>query len=292
MDRSISDLDAGVLTASANVRLEIRRGCPPTCTTPSRPCWLAFPAGRPWSGCGLARHRQPLDGRSGAGGAIHLCQPPEESREIHRVSQPAVARSPVIRSAPSRGRCLPGLPIAMAPARYRNRRDVPRRYKGAHAHRIWSSIYSHTCFQEVASGLGFCAEQQLFYRLISGMHTSITTHICREYPLDEGAQAWGPNLEARAAPNHVPLRAFASGRARGLKLPCMTARRIGRGGDCGWESKVNLAKGTDSEPSFLVASQLYQRRLRGPEAKGYIENLYFTYLFVTRAVLEAGPVLS
>ena len=36
----------------------------------------------------------------------------------------------------------------------------------------------------------------------------------------------------------------------------------------------------------------YQARLAGPEAEERVGNLYFTYLFVLRAVLKAGPVLA
>jgi ERO1-like protein alpha len=38
-------------------------------------------------------------------------------------------------------------------------------------------------------------EQRVFYRLISGMHSSITAHICGDYLIDEATQTWGPNLE-------------------------------------------------------------------------------------------------
>ncbi len=41
--------------------------------------------------------------------------------------------------------------------------------QGEHAHRIWSNIYEQSCFTELED----CSEKQLFYRLISGMHTSI-----------------------------------------------------------------------------------------------------------------------
>ena len=36
----------------------------------------------------------------------------------------------------------------------------------------------------------------------------------------------------------------------------------------------------------------FQARLAGPEAEDRVANLYFTYLFVLRAVLKAGPVLA
>jgi ERO1-like protein beta len=39
-----------------------------------------------------------------------------------------------------------------------------------------------------------CLEKRVFYRVISGMHTSITTHICWEY-LNQTSGEWGPNLQ-------------------------------------------------------------------------------------------------
>ncbi|KAK0123235.1 endoplasmic oxidoreductin-1 [Cadophora gregata f. sp. sojae] len=39
-----------------------------------------------------------------------------------------------------------------------------------------------------------CLEKRVFYRVVSGMHTSISTHICWEY-LNQTTGAWGPNLQ-------------------------------------------------------------------------------------------------
>ncbi|GFH28584.1 endoplasmic reticulum oxidoreductin 1 family protein [Haematococcus lacustris] len=55
--------------------------------------------------------------------------------------------------------------------------------KGEHAHRIWSSIYSQSCL----AGPLDCAEKRVFYRLVSGMHTSISAHIAMHYLQDEEA---------------------------------------------------------------------------------------------------------
>lgn len=38
-----------------------------------------------------------------------------------------------------------------------------------------------------------CLEKRVFYRVISGMHASISTHICADY-LNQSTGAWGPNL--------------------------------------------------------------------------------------------------
>lgn len=72
-------------------------------------------------------------------------------------------------------------------------------YKGEHAHRIWSAIYSQSCFEGITSPdllpNSTCPEARVFYRLISGMHTSISAHLSNEWLLDEEAGIWGPNLE-------------------------------------------------------------------------------------------------
>lgn len=41
---------------------------------------------------------------------------------------------------------------------------------------------------------GECLEKRVFYRVISGMHTSISTHICAEY-LNQTTGTWGPNFQ-------------------------------------------------------------------------------------------------
>lgn len=39
-----------------------------------------------------------------------------------------------------------------------------------------------------------CLEKRVFYRIISGMHASISTHICNDY-LNKTTGTWGPNLQ-------------------------------------------------------------------------------------------------
>ncbi|XP_030034290.2 ero1-like protein isoform X2 [Manduca sexta] len=88
-------------------------------------------------------------------------------------------------------------------------------YKGPSAHRIWRSIYQENCFRPkpnpyesfpfvLSSDLSnMCLEKRVFYRAVSGLHTSINIHLCSKYLLSEkgiGFAAppdgeWGPNLE-------------------------------------------------------------------------------------------------
>ena len=81
-------------------------------------------------------------------------------------------------------------------------------YSGEHAHRVWDAIYSQPCFAGVATARGggggddgSCAsgavarpDVRLFYRLISGLHASISTHIAMDYLVDRARGIWGPNL--------------------------------------------------------------------------------------------------
>ncbi|XP_072165028.1 ERO1-like protein beta [Diadema setosum] len=92
-------------------------------------------------------------------------------------------------------------------------------YKGSSPHRIWSSIYNENCFKpdipdshtssydkflnnKTLKASRFlkdmCLEKRVFYRLVSGLHSSINIHLCAKYLLSEGmfgAEKWGPNLE-------------------------------------------------------------------------------------------------
>uniref|UniRef100_A0A4W3IJ81 Endoplasmic reticulum oxidoreductase 1 beta n=1 Tax=Callorhinchus milii TaxID=7868 RepID=A0A4W3IJ81_CALMI len=89
-------------------------------------------------------------------------------------------------------------------------------YKGSSAWRVWNSIYEENCFKPrsvyrplnpLAPIRGellyiyiyfcLCLEKRVFYRLISGLHTSINVHLSAEYLLDDvwGRSRWGPNVK-------------------------------------------------------------------------------------------------
>ncbi|KAH7543908.1 hypothetical protein JRO89_XS15G0058700 [Xanthoceras sorbifolium] len=75
-----------------------------------------------------------------------------------------------------------------------------------------------------------CPEKKVLYKLISGLHSSISIHIAADYLLDETTNLWGQNLDL-----------------------------------------------------------MYDRVLRYPER---VRNLYFTFLFVLRAVTKAADYLE
>lgn len=104
-------------------------------------------------------------------------------------------------------------------------------YSGEGAHHVWEAIYKENCFSSASfphsadSGMSApmnallgqasmdlksvmkesspedfpdgndeqCLEKRVFYRVISGMHASISTHICHEY-LNTTTGVWSPNL--------------------------------------------------------------------------------------------------
>ncbi|KAL2314191.1 ER oxidoreductin Ero1b [Schizosaccharomyces pombe] len=94
-------------------------------------------------------------------------------------------------------------------------------YSGPHSTRIWEMIYNQCLPDSSAPTIDFPAlfmqgplapppkpqeqllkermdawtlEQRVFYRVLSGMHSSISTHLCHGY-LNQRNGVWGPNLQ-------------------------------------------------------------------------------------------------
>ncbi|CAL1707294.1 unnamed protein product [Somion occarium] len=94
-------------------------------------------------------------------------------------------------------------------------------YTGPSAHRVWASIYEENCFgisewalssapnpapvtlpdsmtgvlrSEGADSSRTCLEKRVYYKIISGLHASISTHICYEF-MNQTTGEWSPNLE-------------------------------------------------------------------------------------------------
>ncbi|RZC42237.1 ERO1 domain containing protein [Asbolus verrucosus] len=84
-------------------------------------------------------------------------------------------------------------------------------YKGPSANRIWNSIYLENCFRPKTNYnlyiqsnklSNMCLEERVYYRAISGLHTSINIHLCANYLLSSSSGLsltnpkgeWGPNL--------------------------------------------------------------------------------------------------
>lgn len=98
-------------------------------------------------------------------------------------------------------------------------------YAGDSSHNVWKAIYQENCFglseagikdtaqvskfspapgfSALSEGLGTemvtstgdtCEEKKIYYRIISGLHASISIHICADY-LDQSTGEWAPNLQ-------------------------------------------------------------------------------------------------
>ena len=91
-------------------------------------------------------------------------------------------------------------------------------YEGESAHKVWRAIYEENCFQpkrehglhvDSTNVRNMCLEKRAFYRSISGLHTSISVHLCSEYLLKRfdisslfasknfspAENQWGPNVD-------------------------------------------------------------------------------------------------
>ncbi|KAK9712821.1 endoplasmic oxidoreductin-1 [Basidiobolus ranarum] len=88
-------------------------------------------------------------------------------------------------------------------------------YAGPPAHKIWQAVYEENCFAPIklisaandhvlpmTNALvdnaieedETCLEKRVFYRLMSGLHASVSVHICDEY-FNQTTGQWGPNFE-------------------------------------------------------------------------------------------------
>lgn len=124
--------------------------------------------------------------------------------------------------------CIPEDESATAKGDYVSLVDNPERFTGYAGRDVWDAIYRENCFSKdiaittlpgSSGSLGLfqaandlrsviqagspsselvfddeCLEKRVFHRLISGMHASISTHICNDY-LNQTTGDWGPNLQ-------------------------------------------------------------------------------------------------
>ncbi|KAJ4480148.1 endoplasmic oxidoreductin-1 [Lentinula aciculospora] len=80
---------------------------------------------------------------------------------------------------------------------------IPERYTGytgSSPHQIWRAIYEENCFTPQRSESTLqeeeekCLEEKVYNKVISGLHASISTHICLDY-LNQTTGEWGPNIQ-------------------------------------------------------------------------------------------------
>mmetsp|Transcript_10632 Transcript_10632/g.14563 ORF Transcript_10632/g.14563 Transcript_10632/m.14563 type:complete len:489 (+) Transcript_10632:32-1498(+) len=75
---------------------------------------------------------------------------------------------------------------------YVNLARYPESHTAYNGKIIWDTIYKENCFSEPLESM--CLEQRVFYRLISGLHTSINLHIARYYEKNADGD-WDCNLD-------------------------------------------------------------------------------------------------
>ncbi|KAK9378311.1 endoplasmic reticulum Oxidoreductin 1-domain-containing protein [Kockiozyma suomiensis] len=100
--------------------------------------------------------------------------------------------------------CVPEDETSDGPGVYVSLVDNPERYTGyigKHANMVWNEIYKQNCFADddnnadIGSAISdTCVEKRVFYKVISGLHASVSIHLSQEY-LDIDTGEWGPNVE-------------------------------------------------------------------------------------------------
>ena len=68
-------------------------------------------------------------------------------------------------------------------------------YSGAAATRVWNTVYDELCFHpetedktlylNSGTARGLCREKRAFYKLVSGLHSSVAVHLCSRYLLHQ-----------------------------------------------------------------------------------------------------------
>lgn len=82
-------------------------------------------------------------------------------------------------------------------------------YSGEASHKVWNTIYDEMCFHpetedktlylNTDTAKSMCLEKRAFFKLVSGLHSSISVHLCSRYLLKEAGSnskaIWGRNNE-------------------------------------------------------------------------------------------------
>ena len=150
-------------------------------------------------------------------------------------------------------------------------------YVAPHAHRIWGAVYEQPAFSH--SDAKPCAEKRVLYRLVSGIHASITAHIAARYLVDEAARTYGPNVaifreRLAAHPERVQNLYFAYLfvlRAVGRAADFLKARGEYVGGGANSGPLSFLSRGSfGSGRALVVSCRLAAARLASPRFVLYL----------------------
>ena len=125
-------------------------------------------------------------------------------------------------------------------------------YSGPSATSVWNAITEENCFSAVGN-TDSCLEKRTFYRIISGLRTSITTHIARNYYYGDPLSSPSPTLDSISTSETDP----------GVEIK-----------EKDWD--INI-------PFFVERVGKFPERL---------DNMYFTFLVLLRAVAKLQPLLD
>ena len=168
-------------------------------------------------------------------------------------------------------------------------------YTGPSARRIWGSIYDENCFP-VTGGADvneMCYEQRVFFRMISGLQTSINTHIAMTY--NDGRGSNSEMFDASGANSNGKKTTSSAKGSEGDLMSTASrylTRAIGILTGRPERSAASHQAATRTDPRELVLHpglkpnvQMYVQRIgKFPDR---MRNLYFTFLFVLRAAAVA-----
>ena len=186
--------------------------------------------------------------------------------------------------------------------------------QGEHAHRVWSAIYDQSCFSNL-NDTETCQEQRIFYRLISGRHA---LYACLALTPLHSARlvhfhaSWIRmfslyyRVKRRCAQVAVHFwRCLSLLHPQSAATCCFLLHRQSSLSDSkaygcaatGMHASISAHLSHDyllDEESDTWGPNLeeFTQRLGNIAVKERVENMYFTYLFVLRAVMKAGPLLA
>ena len=128
-----------------------------------------------------------------------------------------------------------------------------------------------------SDGQVVCKEKKVFYRLISGIHASITAHIAAEHPKEicdgAGGNAGGGNVGGNLFSSHA--KGLQSARPADARSPFQGFGGA-QGGRGGGHDDIESEPGCRlDERHWGPNLRLFYDRLGKKELKARVENLYF-----------------
>jgi len=171
--------------------------------------------------------------------------------------------------------------------RYVNLARNPERYTGYTGYtatRVWDAIYEENCFKESDSDDAQCFEERLFFRLISGLHTSIHSQLAANFYPDGAPNPLLWQQKVGLHPDRVKNLYFTYlfvSRAVSLSLPALVHYNYSTGVAGGYDSRCNelvhelmdLPLFQSCNPTFNESLMVLEHFTRQHEAGGGLQDL-------------------